>query len=203
MIHEFPDVVASAADAYAQRHSPTRRPRSAWPRARLLTPTEESCGGDLGSPREAREKHVLEGAFDLEGRLPVNPEGGLKSSGITVAGQRVAHCGSECWRSRGEGGERQLDNPTLGLTITSAEAGRVCVIRVGCRQGIECSMNTSLRITGASPPGSGARVDLTTTRRSSPWWRLADLLLHLGVSSGTRERCQGQRLRGQASARSR
>ena len=69
-----------------------------------------------GSRRAARAwKDVLHGAFDLDGELPVNPDGGLKSFGhpIGASGLRMLY---ECWlQLRGEAGDRQLDNGrTLG-----------------------------------------------------------------------------------------
>ena len=72
---------------------------------------------DLGfSPHGSAWKDVLNGDFDLGGRISVNPDGGLKSFGhpVGASGLRMLF---ECWlQFRGEAGERQLDNPKLGLT---------------------------------------------------------------------------------------
>jgi acetyl-CoA C-acetyltransferase len=70
---------------------------------------------------------VLDGAFDLDGRLPVNPDGGLKSFGhpIGASGLRMLF---ECWQQfRGAAGERQLANPTLGLTQNLGGPPGACV----------------------------------------------------------------------------
>jgi acetyl-CoA C-acetyltransferase len=59
---------------------------------------------------------VMEGFFDLDGHLPVNPDGGLKSFGhpIGASGLRMMY---EMWlQMRGEAGPRQLDHPKVGLT---------------------------------------------------------------------------------------
>ena len=56
----------------------------------------------------ARWKEVLAGAFDLDGDLPVNPDGGLKSFGhpIGASGLRMLF---ECWlQLRQEAGDRQV-----------------------------------------------------------------------------------------------
>jgi len=58
----------------------------------------------------------MNGVFDLDGELPVNPDGGLKSFGhpIGASGLRMLY---ECWlQFRGEAGPRQLKDPKLGLT---------------------------------------------------------------------------------------
>jgi acetyl-CoA C-acetyltransferase len=114
----FPEVVRCAEDAYAQA-------RITDPRAELslaevhdcFTPTELVLMEDLGfSARGEAWRDELRGDFDLDGRLPVNPDGGLKSFGhpVGASGLRMLF---ECWlQFRGEAGERQLDGPELGLT---------------------------------------------------------------------------------------
>lgn len=82
-----------------------------------FTPTELVIYEDLGfAPRGQAWKDVLEGAFELKGRLPVNPDGGLKSFGhpIGASGLRMLY---ECWlQFRGEAGKRQLADPRIGVT---------------------------------------------------------------------------------------
>jgi acetyl-CoA C-acetyltransferase len=125
----FPEVVASAADAYAQ--AGITDPASQLSLAEVhdcFTPTEIVLMEDLGfSGRGEAWKHVLDGAFDLDGRLPVNPDGGLKSFGhpVGASGLRMLF---ECWlQLRGEAGERQLHNPTLGLTHNLGGRPGACV----------------------------------------------------------------------------
>ncbi len=114
----FREVVASAADAYHQ--AGVTKPREQISMAEVhdcFTPTELVLYEDLGfSERGTAWKDVLDGFFDLEGRLPVNPDGGLKSFGhpIGASGLRMMY---EMWlQLRGEAGPRQIANPTLGLT---------------------------------------------------------------------------------------
>ena len=57
---------------------------------------------------------MLAGTFDLDGELPVNPDGGLKSFGhpIGASGLRMLF---ECWlQLRGEAGERQIKSIASG-----------------------------------------------------------------------------------------
>jgi len=114
----FPEVVACAKDAYAQ--AGITRPREQISLAEVhdcFTPTELVLYEDLGfSPRGSAWQDVMDGFFDLEGKLPVNPDGGLKSFGhpIGASGLRMMY---EMWlQMRGEAGPRQLGDPKLGLT---------------------------------------------------------------------------------------
>jgi len=106
----FNEVVASAADAYAQ--AGIKDPRQELAMAEVhdcFTPTELVLMEDLGfAQRGFAWKEVLAGAFDLGGELPVNPDGGLKSFGhpIGASGLRMLF---ECWvQLRQEAGARQV-----------------------------------------------------------------------------------------------
>ncbi len=76
--------------------------------------------------------------FNLDGKLPVNPDGGLKSFGhpIGASGLRMLF---ECWlQFRGEAEERQLEDPQLGMThnLGGRPGGCVSFISiVGAEQG--------------------------------------------------------------------
>jgi acetyl-CoA C-acetyltransferase len=114
----FPEVVASAQDAYKQ--AGIENPREQISMAEVhdcFTPTELVLMEDLGfSPRGKAWQDTLDGRFDLKGTQPINPDGGLKSFGhpIGASGLRMMY---EMWlQLRGEAGERQIDNPKLGLT---------------------------------------------------------------------------------------
>jgi acetyl-CoA C-acetyltransferase len=114
----FPEVVRCAQDAYRQAGvTDPRRQISLAEVHDCFTPTELVLMEDLGfSERGEAWRDELEGAFDLDGALPVNPDGGLKSFGhpIGASGLRMLY---ECWlQMRGEAGERQLAEPRLGLT---------------------------------------------------------------------------------------
>jgi acetyl-CoA C-acetyltransferase len=115
----FPEVVASAADAYAQ--AGIKDPRAELAMAEVhdcFTPTELVLMEDLGfAPRGTAWKEVLAGTFDLDGELAVNPDGGLKSFGhpIGASGLRMLF---ECWlQLRGEAGPRQVASVARGRTL--------------------------------------------------------------------------------------
>jgi len=75
---------------------------------------------------------VLDGSFDLDGDLPVNPDGGLKSFGhpIGASGLRMLF---ECWLQlrREAPAERRIktvdEGRTLGLTHNLGGAPGQCV----------------------------------------------------------------------------
>src|SRR5688572_26456005 len=108
----FPEVEASARNAYEQ--AAITDPRSSFAMAEVhdcFTPTELVLMEDLGfSERGTAWKEILSGAFDLDGDLPVNPDGGLKSFGhpVGATGLRMLF---ECWlQLRGEApAERQIE----------------------------------------------------------------------------------------------
>jgi acetyl-CoA C-acetyltransferase len=82
----FPEVVASAADAYAQAGVASPRDELAMAEVHdCFTPTELVLMEDLGLADRGKAWHgVLAGEYDLDGALPVNPDGGLKSFGHPV-----------------------------------------------------------------------------------------------------------------------
>ena len=89
---------------------------------------------DLGfSERGLAWKEVLAGSFDLDGDLPVNPDGGLKAFGhpIGASGLRMLF---ECWlQLRGEAGERQIATTRerhLALTHNLGGSPGECVTSV-------------------------------------------------------------------------
>src|SRR5580704_8127798 len=94
----FPEVVTSAADAYAQAGIVSPRDELAMAEVHdCFTPTELILMEDLGlADRGTAWKEVLAGSFELDGDLPVNPDGGLKAFGhpIGASGLRMMY---ECW----------------------------------------------------------------------------------------------------------
>ena len=115
----FPEVVASAADAYAQAGIKDARAELAMAEVHdCFTPTELVLMEDLGfAQRGTAWKEVLNGTFDLEGELAVNPDGGLKSFGhpIGASGLRMLF---EAWlQLRGEAGKRQIASVARGRKL--------------------------------------------------------------------------------------
>jgi len=115
----FREVVRSAEDAYQQ--AGITNPRAELAMAEVhdcFTPTELVLMEDLGfAERGMGWKEVLAGTFDLDGELPVNPDGGLKSFGhpIGASGLRMLF---EAWlQLRGEApAERQIASVAAGKT---------------------------------------------------------------------------------------
>jgi acetyl-CoA C-acetyltransferase len=125
----FPEVEHCAQDAYAQ--AGITDPREEISMAEVhdcFTPTELVLMEDMGfSDRGQAWRDELDGAFDLDGRLPINPDGGLKSFGhpVGASGLRMLF---ECWlQHRGEAGERQLDDFRLGMTHNLGGRPGTCV----------------------------------------------------------------------------
>ncbi|HEX3947253.1 MAG TPA: acetyl-CoA acetyltransferase [Acidimicrobiales bacterium] len=116
----FPECEAAAADAYRQAGITDPRHQLAMAEVHdCFTPTELVLMEDLGfAERGTAWKEVLAGAFALDGDLPINPDGGLKSFGhpVGASGLRMMF---EAWlQLRGEAPpERQLTTDrTLALT---------------------------------------------------------------------------------------
>jgi len=100
----FPEIVATARDAYAQAGITDPRAELAMAEVHdCFTPTELVLMEDLGfAERGTAWKQILDGTFDLDGDLPVNPDGGLKSFGhpVGASGLRMMF---EAWlQLRGE-----------------------------------------------------------------------------------------------------
>jgi len=100
----FPEVVASATDAYAQ--ADIEDPRAELAMAEVhdcFTPTELVLMEDLRfAERGEGWREVEAGTFDLDGELPVNSDGGLKAFGhpVGASGLRMHY---ECFlQLRGE-----------------------------------------------------------------------------------------------------
>ena len=85
----FPECAAAAADAYAQAGITDPRRQLAFAEVHdCFTPTELVLMEDLGfAPRGTAWKEVLAGTFDLDGELPVNPDGGPQE--LRPPGRRV------------------------------------------------------------------------------------------------------------------
>ena len=103
----FPECEAAAADAYGQAGITDPRRQLAMAEVHdCFTPTELVLMEDLGfAERGTAWKEVLAGTFALDGDLPVNPDGGLKSFGhpVGASGLRMFF---ECWlQLRGEAPE--------------------------------------------------------------------------------------------------
>jgi acetyl-CoA C-acetyltransferase len=130
----FPEVVASAKQAYLE--AGVNDPRNQLALAEVhdcFTVTELVLMEDLGfAERGTAWKAALAGAFDLDGELPVNPDGGLKAFGhpVGASGLRMIF---ECWlQLRGQAPENRTirtvaEGKTLGLTHNLGGGPGECV----------------------------------------------------------------------------
>jgi acetyl-CoA C-acetyltransferase len=132
----FPEVVECARAAYAQAGITDPRRQLALAEVHdCFTPTEIVLMEDLGFAGRGRAwRDVLDGVYDRDGELPVNPDGGLKSFGhpVGASGLRMIY---ECWlQLRGEAGARQLATAHRGLALTQNLGGApgdcVCFVSV-------------------------------------------------------------------------
>jgi acetyl-CoA C-acetyltransferase len=58
---------------------------------------------------------VLAGETEVDGTFPVNPSGGLKGRGHPIGATGVAQLNEIVWQLRGEAGDRQVPDATVGL----------------------------------------------------------------------------------------
>ncbi len=105
----FPEIVECAKDAYAQAGVSDPRRQLAMAEVHdCFTPTELVLMEDLGfCERGTAWKEELDGAFDLDGDLPVNPDGGLKSFGHPVGASGVRMMFEAWLQLRGEAPEER------------------------------------------------------------------------------------------------
>ena len=116
----FPEVEASVQDAYAQAGVTDPRHELAMAEVHdCFTPTELVLMEDLGfSRRGTAWKDIQAGTFDLDGDLPINPDGGLKSFGhpVGASGLRMLF---ECWlQLRGDAPEDRRIGNDRNLALT-------------------------------------------------------------------------------------
>lgn len=82
-----------------------------------FTPTEMVLMEDLGfSARGRAWQDVLDGVFDLDGELPVNPDGGLKSFGHPIGASGIRMLFEAYLQLRGQAGERQIPGAHTAMT---------------------------------------------------------------------------------------
>jgi acetyl-CoA C-acetyltransferase len=79
---------------------------------------------DLGfAERGGSYKKIEDGYFELDGKLPVNPCGGLKARGHPVSATGVAQIYELVKQMRNQAGERQVKNAKFGLAQNIGGAG--------------------------------------------------------------------------------
>ncbi|WP_049896569.1 thiolase domain-containing protein [Natrialba chahannaoensis] len=86
---------------------------------------------DLGFCEKGEAGQFIEsGATELGGELPVNTSGGLKSKGHPIGATGAGQVVEAFKQLSGKAGERQIENPTRGLTHNVGGSGGASVIHV-------------------------------------------------------------------------
>jgi len=79
--------------------------------------TELSTYEDLQiSPRGKAVQDIEAGFFDLDGKIPCQTDGGLKCFGHPIGASGIRMIYEEYKQLQGRAGERQIENPRIGLT---------------------------------------------------------------------------------------
>ena len=85
----------------------------------------------LGFTEKGQGGKLLEsGATRLDGRIPVNTSGGLKSKGHPVGATGIAQVVEVVHQLRGEAGERQVKDARIGLTQNMGGSGGSAVVHI-------------------------------------------------------------------------
>jgi benzoylsuccinyl-CoA thiolase BbsB subunit len=94
---------------------------------------------DLGICKRGEAGHLLqEGYFDLEGKVPVSPSGGLLAQGHPLSASGVRQVCELTWHLRDQAGKRQVKDAKVGLA--HMEGGVVTGL-----QGGACGINILMR----------------------------------------------------------
>lgn len=73
---------------------------------------------------------VRNGATTLDGEIPVNPSGGLKSKGHPIGATGVGMVAEIYWQLRGEAGQRQVPDAEVGLVENHGGTGATSVVAI-------------------------------------------------------------------------
>ncbi len=73
---------------------------------------------------------AVAGETALDGRIPVNPSGGLKGKGHPVGATGVSQIVESTFQLRGTAGDRQVRAPEIALTHNVGGSGATCVVTI-------------------------------------------------------------------------
>jgi acetyl-CoA C-acetyltransferase len=86
---------------------------------------------DLGFFPKGQGGHAsMEGKTRLDGEIPINTSGGLKSCGHPVGATGIKQAVEITWQLRGEAGDRQVKDPHVGLSHNVGGSGATAVIHI-------------------------------------------------------------------------
>ncbi len=86
---------------------------------------------DLGFVEKGQAGPAIEdGMTERDGRIPVNPSGGLKSRGHPLGATGIAQTAEIVWQLRGEAGKRQIDGIEIGMTHNIGGTGGTAAVHI-------------------------------------------------------------------------
>jgi acetyl-CoA C-acetyltransferase len=86
---------------------------------------------DLGFVEKGQAGPAIEdGVTQRDGRIPVNPSGGLKSRGHPLGATGIAQTAEIVWQLRGEAGKRQIDGIEIGMTHNIGGTGGTAAVHI-------------------------------------------------------------------------
>lgn len=113
-------VTTSKASSLAYREAGVKNPREEISMMEVhdcFSITELVTYEDLHiSERGKAPKDVMDGFFDLNGKIPCQPDGGLKCFGHPIGASGIRMLYEMYLQLHGRAGKRQIQNPKLGLT---------------------------------------------------------------------------------------
>jgi acetyl-CoA C-acetyltransferase len=90
---------------------------------------------DLGFCERGEGGKLIEGKETyLDGRIPVNVDGGLKAKGHPLGATGVSMAIEITKQLRGEAGQRQVKNPEIGLTHNVGGSGQIALVHIFRRE---------------------------------------------------------------------
>lgn len=75
-------------------------------------------------------KAAIEGITQRDGKIPVNPTGGVLCRGHPIGATGVLQAVDIVRQLRGEAGKCQVDSPEVGMTLNFGGPGSVCVVHI-------------------------------------------------------------------------
>ena len=73
---------------------------------------------------------IEEGMIEIDGTIPVNPSGGLKSRGHPLGATGIAQTAEIVWQLRKEAGKRQIDGIEIGMTHNIGGTGGTAAVHI-------------------------------------------------------------------------
>jgi acetyl-CoA C-acetyltransferase len=129
-IHTFESTVYAAKRAYKQANIKPEDVDVAEVHD-CFTIAEILAIEDLGFVKKGEGGKAIDKKITtLDGKIPVNPSGGLKAKGHPVGATGVAQIAEIVLQLRGEADQRQIKNAKIGLAHNIGGAGATCIVNI-------------------------------------------------------------------------